>query len=547
MAQGIFARNKNEGNIKMISEHDGRTRRLIIIYLLLFILSIYLISYSFIWTEYFIHRFQDTITLIDNHNLSISNLKSTGVIGVDGKIYSLHGLGWPVLATPFYLIGKYTGMNSMVLVSLMALLISGANVLLVFLFSSKIGYSKRSSLAAAIFYGLGSMAWPYAKCLSDHIIETHFIILSVYMMYLYMSRKKPYLLIISSLSIGYALNTRLTSSLIIPALLFMLVWKYIENRNVRGSLKEFIWDTTIFSFSLFPFVGFILWYNHYRFGSIFKTGYQLIAARTGINFFAGTPFLTGLYGLLISPGKGILYYSPVVVFFLISFKSFYKKYPILAMIFMYIICSTLLFISKNIYWHGDWAWGPRYIFAITPFMIIPAADLFDSNGWAKTVPRKFFIYTVFVIGLVVQISAISVHPYGHFYRLQTEEHINFQTVSGEGIAFISEPPDYIYFDWNRSPILGQFRYIIQIAKNIDSYEYKEMPETEEFAENIKHYPLMNVFDFWWAYNYYIYNNNKGIIGSILLLLIVIISGFRLIKLSQTKTFTDTLGVSCLNL
>jgi hypothetical protein len=531
----------------MFPNHDGKTNKLIVIHLSLLIISIYLISYSFIWTEYFIHRFEDTKSLVDNLDLSISNPKSNGVIGIDGKIYSFHGLGWPVFAMPFYLIGKYTCLNPEVLVSLMALLVSGATVLLVLLFCSFLGYSKRSSLAAAIFYGLGSIAWPYAKHPSDHIIETLFVLLSVYLMYIYILQKKPYFLIFSALSIGYALNTRLTSSLILPALYFMIIWEYIDNRTMPGSLKKLISDTAIFSITLLPFAGFILWYNHYRFGSVFETGYQLVAARTGIKFFTGTPLLTGLFGLLISPGKGIFFYSPVVVFFFFSIIPFYKKHPVPAIIFIYIILSTLLFISKNIYWHGDWAWGPRFVFAITPFLIIPAANLFDSDGWAKTVPRKFFIYTVFVIGLVVQISAISVHPYSHFYRLQTEEHINFQTVSGEGIAFISEPPDYIYFDWNRSPILGQFRYIIQIAKNIDSYEYKEMPETEEFAENIKHYPLMNVFDFWWAYNYYIYNSNKGIIGSILLLLIVIISGFRLIKLSQTKTFTDTLGVSCLNL
>ena len=517
----------------MFSKNGIQTNNLLAFHLSLFIVSIYLISYSFIWTEYFLHRFEDTKSLVDNLDFSISNLKSTGVIGIDGRIYSIHGLGWPVLAAPFYLVGKHTGLNPAVLVSLMALLVSGATVLLVFLFSRSIGYSNRSSLAAAIFYGLGSMAWPYSKHPSDHIIETFFILLSVYMMYIYRSQKKSFFLIFSALSIGYALNTRLTSSLIIPALYFMIIWDYIENRNLPGSIKQVIRNITIFSVTLLPSVGFIAWYNCYRFGSVFETGYQLVAARTRIDFFTGTPILTGLCGLLISPGKGILYYSPVVVFFLFGFCSFSKKNPILAIIFLYIILSTLLFISKNVYWHGDWAWGPRFVFAIIPFLIIPSADLFETGGWAKSTYRKIFLYTVFVFGLIVQIAAISVHVYSHFYHLQLDEHISFQTVSKEGTAFISEPPDDIYFDWKRSPILAQFRYIMKIAKNINNYDYKQILKTKELAEEINHYPLMNVYDFWWAYNYYIYKDYKGPIGSIILLFIAMISGFKLVKLSST--------------
>ena len=61
----------------------------------------------------------------------------------------------------------------------------------------------------------------------------------------------------------------------------------------------------LFSIVFLPFVCLNLWYNYYRFGSVFETGYSLIAMKTGLDFFSGTPLLTGLSGLLISPGKGL--------------------------------------------------------------------------------------------------------------------------------------------------------------------------------------------------------------------------------------------------
>ena len=71
----------------------------------------------------------------------------------------------------------------------------------------------------------------------------------------------------------------------------------------------------------FYFAGLVLWYNYYRFGSIFETGFQLLAAKTGIDFFSGTLFLTGLRGLLTSSGKGFFYCSPIAIFFLLLYLS----------------------------------------------------------------------------------------------------------------------------------------------------------------------------------------------------------------------------------
>src|SRR5262249_37777938 len=55
-----------------------------------------------------------------------------------------------------------------------------------------------------------------------------------------------------------------------------------------------------------PFLAFVGWYNAFRFGSPFRLGYKGTA---GFSY----PFVRGLDGLLISPGRGLLWYVPLVV------------------------------------------------------------------------------------------------------------------------------------------------------------------------------------------------------------------------------------------
>jgi hypothetical protein len=229
-------------------------------------------------------------------------------------------------------------------------------------------------------------------------------------MYLHASKNAIMQLILSALCIGFAMNTRLVSILALPALLVMMGAGCGVNSSLAENTKVFFRKLVIFLSVLLPFAVLVLWYNYYRFGSIFETGFQLLAAKTGLDFFSGTPFFTGLRGFLTSPGKGFFYYSPIAIFFFFAIISFYKKCRWAAISFILLILSYLLFLSRNIYWHGDWAWGPRYLLAITPFIILPIAELLDSALWRKNNPFiKLPVYVVFILSISVQILAISVH------------------------------------------------------------------------------------------------------------------------------------------
>jgi hypothetical protein len=188
-----------------------------------------------------------------------------------------------------------------------------------------------------------------------------------------------------------------------------------------------------------------------------------------------------------------------------------------------------LVLSKNIYWHGDWAWGPRYILVLTPFFVIPIAHLLDSSLWLKKRFVRSAVYLLFAVSFIIQLAAVSVDFNKYFFHLIIDEKVAFSEVRGEGVQPIFEPPPERYFDWRKTPVLAQFKFISQIASEIRDYHYTEPREGAPVAEKIKSAPFMHIFDFWWMYQYVITRSFSGFIAAGALLLLAVFAGMKLVK------------------
>jgi hypothetical protein len=288
-------------------------------------------------------------------------------------------------------------------------------------------------------------------------------------------------------------------------------------------------DALLFSIASLPFLGIACWYNYARFGTPFETGYALMAERLNLDFFTGTPLLRGLAGFLASPGKGFFFYSPSALLFFFSISSFSKRQRVVAASFILLIISYLLFLSKNVYWHGDWAWGPRYLLVITPYLIIPSVAIFDSAAWNKKSLTRKCIQFLFGISLFVQLIAISVNHNKYFIYLQTEKKIKFTVAHGSGVQPIVEPPESTYFNRSLSPLLQQMRFTHEIADNLKNYKYRELPDNAPYYEKVRAIPAMNVFDFWWMYKYYVDGDKTGFAVAAAFLLWSVYCAFMLRK------------------
>jgi hypothetical protein len=400
--------NKNDMSVKFVA-----------INLFLFLFLIYLLTASaqtFYSYESGQVHLAVTKSIVDNFDLSLPS--GHGLRGADGRDYSWLGLGYPLCAVPFYLAGKLAGCLPGLAVSLINQIFGAMTAVLVFLFCVQLGYSKRASFWTSLLYGLGTFAWPQTKQPFDNVLEVFFVLLSVFLVHLYYQNRKSGSLFFSACSLGFAFVTRPTSLLAVPAIWLYMVLRYFRQSEPGKNPSLLLKNMSILLIVFLPFLSLFLWYNYYRFGSVIETGYSLIAARTGVDFFAGTSFLTGLDGLLVSSGKGFLIYSPVAVLFFFSINLFRRKNPETAVCFLSIILCYLFFLSKNIFWHGDWTWGPRYLLVITPYVMIPAAGILDSNAFLYRGSVKVLVTVICLVGILVQLAAISVESNKYFYDLK---------------------------------------------------------------------------------------------------------------------------------
>ena len=223
-------------------------------------------------------------------------------------------------------------------------------------------------------------------------------------------------------------------------------------------------------------------YNWWRFESPFDTGYRNI----GWTF----PFWRGLYGLVASPGKGYLFYNPVMIGAIAGMFFFRRKYRAEFWVIVGIVAVNLLFLAKYSHWHGGGSWGPRLLLPLTPFVILPLGSLFER------LPQKgrlnLLLALLIVLSVVVQIPGVFVN-YARFlqrvYALSVDDY--YQRVTFE--------PGY-------SPLFGQWLEAREVAGNLRDPARRAAISQAAFrgnsnksAEEVMAVLSANLPDFWFVY------------------------------------------------
>ena len=339
------------------------------------------------------------------------------VKGSNGLYYCKWGLGQSLVEVPFYFVHDIIWkpsplkngiidllspriISELMLVFLAPSSVSALGCVLVFLFSVRLGFSKRVALALSLVYGLGTMVWPYSKSLMSDTTLNVAILGSVYAAVSYVSTRHGRWLAISGMCLGFALVTKVTSVVILPCL---VIYVLLTIRSWRAMRELLIFFAP-------PFLAFLclqFWHNAIRYGSVWQFGYH-----TGRDSMFGfcTPLYVGLWGLLASPGKSFFLYAPVTLLGLVSAKEFLRKRRPQAFLFLSVTLTYTILHACWWAWAGDWAWGPRFLLVITPYLILPTGLFFEK--WTSR-PRlhRILVSMLIVSSVSVQILGVAVHPF----------------------------------------------------------------------------------------------------------------------------------------
>jgi hypothetical protein len=199
------------------------------------------------------------------------------------------------------------------------------------------------------------------------------------------SRDARYAAVGVGLAVGGAVLFR-TDSLIDIAPIVGVVLLLLARHRVRA--------VVLCALGAAPCLAIWITYNVARFDAPFSSGYRFQTF--------SHPFLSGLYGLTLSPSRGAFIYVPLLLVALAGLTLLRGSSRVLGWMAIALLAARVLLFARWWSWYGGDVWGPRFIVPVIPAFAIPLAACVEQ--WGR---RTFFraaalaSATLSVLGFVV--------------------------------------------------------------------------------------------------------------------------------------------------
>ncbi len=409
--------------------------------------------------------------------------------GVDGRFYAPFGIGQSLFNIPFYLaghaaqrvIGIRAGKPDTVDKAAVALgnTVAAAGIVwVVFLFAWRLSGSMSAAIWTTLSLAFGTLVWPYSKFGFNALLTTWCLTAGIYAAWLGVRSDRRACLVWSGVWLACAFLTRHEIAI---AILVAAAWVLYESR--RDGRQAAIRITLM---GVAPLVGvvFWFWFNFIRFGNPFNTGY---AGDSTIGF--DSSILTGMYGLLFSPGRSLFVYVPLALAGLPALFALARRDSSLAALFTALVGSLLVFYSSMPSWEAGRSYGPRYLVPILPFLITPIVWWLEPRrSWGRRglIALALFSVLVQLPGILVDYSKVSV---------------------AAARAGSDASRQATLYSWRHSGlILNTHAALTGIQNNVRYLANRERPATmppsgegdDELGQR-----LAFSLDFWWLYLYFL--------------------------------------------
>lgn len=317
--------------------------------------------------------------------------------GLAGKKYGKYGVGLPIAAVPFHLLGRamaavapegaeraFVGPRFLWYdasererafrfagVALTNGVVVAAACALLYLLVLELGYAARTALGVALVVGLASPLLVYTKTFFTEPLATLGLTLLAWGMARWRNRPDVRNAALAGLGLGIAVLTK-TAHLVLLPVIVAAAW--IAARDRAPTRSRGGWTTHVLAAvgALALVLALLAVLNVARFGSPFETGY---GREVG---FWSSPWLEGLLGQLIGPGRGLLVYFPAVLLAAAGTPALLRRAPWVALLGWGGLLTFLGVYCRWHAWEGGWCWGPRFLVPVLPLLAVPLAAWWEA-------------------------------------------------------------------------------------------------------------------------------------------------------------------------
>jgi len=447
--------------------------------------------------------------------------------GKGGHFYARAGLLQPLLEAPFFAAGHFVDGHfgwtepypyRLVFLWFYNPFIAALAAVALFAFV----YQIRRSLSWAVVIGAlftgASIAWPYSKM----GMETTFMLalLASFALAAWARRSTttgPWL------AVGFAAGAMAATKPYAGVLVFPLAiylwptWISYDGRRrwralIAAAVPALLWVVAIG------------WYNWDRFGSVTDFGYTEFALTLSMPL--------NVLGLFFSPGKGLLFYSPLVVLGALGVPAMWREDRWLTVALLTALLILACLSGASTYW-GDEVWGPRYLVAAAWALLVPIA------WWATTSTRRRVLVGVTVVAVLVQVIGVSAYYGTYIPVVQKLTGVavygdRFSNVETEDIPYGDDPTRWIP---ELSPLLLQAEGLIS-TEVISRFGGKGLEATYHPFEgrsrtvNLSEPEVRMEFNFFWNN---LLDKAWAKVFAALMFLMSLASGFGLYRLVRTES------------
>ena len=440
--------------------------------------------------------------------------------GPDGRFYSKNTAGQAVLALPLVALGDAASgaagftdekreLASRFVASFFNAIV--AALLLAALYDAlrRLRVSVGAAFAATVLCGFTTPLWVYAKSFMAEPLEALGLLLALTGSALAGAAPSPVEARDSERRAGLGVFLAVSAKLGVAPLALACV-------TSAGFQRPRAWRGPLVGLAL-ALAGHAL-YNAARFGTPFETGYGAQASASAFT----TPLLVGVYGLLLSSGKGVAWFAPAILLAPWGVARMVRSrqhsdaarrgddvrraaFAILAA-----WAVGLVLYGRFQHWGGDGSWGPRYLVPLLPLAFVAVG--FALEGASRV--RRRVAWALASLGLVVTLGGV-----GIYFGAQMREAGDYP------YTLALEDPHFMEAShWNPryTPLVGHWH---MLTRNVSEHlrgeapvlGAKGTPDPRTGISPEEQRTLLHAIDVWWLYAGYAGLPRLPLFGAALLL------------------------------